>query len=466
MTPGHDLVIVANRLPVRRILREGRSVWSRSPGGLVSALVPLVKDSGGAWVGWGGTGAGAFAPFQDGRFRLHPVTLSRSEVDDFYYGFSNRTLWPLYHDAVRWPEYRRAWWDQYVEINRRFAEIAAGAAANGASVWVHDYQLQLVPGFLRALRPDLRIGFFLHIPFPPPELFAQLPWRRDILERILGADVVGFQTRAGARNFTRSVKRYAGVKGTRRTLYHDGRRVCVAAFPVSIDVERFETLARKPSVRDRAAKFRQMLGPERRVILGVDRLDYTKGIDLRLEAYRELLRRGDATVADCVFVQTAVPSRERVLTYAGLKERVEMLVGQINGEFADVGRVAVHYLHRSVPPEELVALYLAADVMLVTPFRDGMNLVAKEYVASRLDNTGVLVLSEFTGAALELRQALLVNPHDVEALAGALHQALAMPRAEMKKRMQRLRKVIKAHDVHAWGREFLQALVRTEVLVS
>jgi trehalose 6-phosphate synthase len=228
------------------------------------------------------------------------VPLSRAELDDYYYGFSNRTLWPLYHDAVRWPEYRRAFWEEYVTVNRRYADAAAKVAARGATVWVQDYHLQLVPRMLRARRPDLRVGFFLHVPFPPPELFAQLPWRREILEGLLAADVVGFQTPAGARNFVRLAKRYAGAKGSRHTLYHEGRRVRVDAFPVSIDFDKFEALARSTRVRERAEKLRAKVGPYRKVILGVDRLDYTKGIDLRLEAFRDLLARGEASTDDCV----------------------------------------------------------------------------------------------------------------------------------------------------------------------
>jgi trehalose 6-phosphate synthase len=460
MARRHRLVIVANRLPVRRALKQGRREWARSPGGLVSALAPVVEKTDAAWVGWAGVGAAAEAlkPFRDGSIELYPVRLSKAELDDYYYGFSNRTLWPLYHDAVRWPEYSRAFWDAYVAVNRRYAEAAARVAARGAMVWVQDYHLQLVPRMVRSLRPDLRVGFFLHVPFPPPELFAQLPWRREILQGLLAADVVGFQTPANARNFAWLAKRYAGAKGSRRALAHEGRRLRVDAFPVSIDVARFETLAKSRRVRERAEKLRAKIGPYRKVILGVDRLDYTKGIDLRLRAFQELLSRREVSIEDCVFVQTAVPSRERVATYTGLKERVEMLVGQINGEFADVGRVAVHYLHRSLPVDELVALYVVADVMLVTPFRDGMNLIAKEYVATRLDDTGVLVLSEFTGAALELRQALLVNPHDIDGLAAALNQALRMPRGDIRRRMRTLRAVVRAHDVQAWGRQFLEAL--------
>jgi trehalose 6-phosphate synthase len=464
MRERYGLVLVANRLPVRRVARprgasRGGPGWSLSPGGLVSALAPLLRASHGAWVGWGGTAAESLEPFDHDGLHLFPVPLSKAELDAFYYGFSNRTLWPLYHDAIRWPEYHREWWEPYLEINERYAEEASRCADKGATVWVHDYHLQLVPGILRRRRPDLKLGFFLHVPFPPQELFAQLPWRREILEGMLGADVVGFQTPEGARNFFLLARRYTKARGDSvRELTWGDRTVRIDSFPVSIDVARFEELARDEGVRKQAARFREKLGAGRKIILGVDRLDYTKGIDIRLKAFQELLERGTVSLADCVLVQTAVPSREHVVAYAGLKERVEGLVGRINGEFAELGRVAVHYLHRNLPPEELVSLYVAADVMLVTPFRDGMNLVAKEYVTTRLDDTGVLVLSEFTGAARELRQSLLVNPHDVDGLAGTLGRALRMPRGEMTRRMRKLRAVVRSYDVHMWGRDFLAAL--------
>jgi trehalose 6-phosphate synthase len=458
MSTKHELVIVANRLPVRRLQRQGRREWKLSPGGLVSALVPILEGRNGVWVGWGGHTGPAGSSFRFGDFAIQPVPLSKRELESFYYGFSNRTLWPLYHDAVRWPEYHRVWWGPYKEINRRYAEAAASVAAENAVVWVHDYHLQLVPQLLRRMRPDLRIGFFLHVPFPPQELFAQLPWRREILQGLLGADVVGFQTKTGASNFTGLAKRYARAKGSPNALAYQGRTVRAAAFPVSIDFEKFEKLARTATVQADAERFRYQLGVRRKIILGVDRLDYTKGIDIRLRAFQELLSRGDVSLEDCVFVQTAVPSRERGVTYLDLKKRVEMLVGQINGEYADVGRVAIHYLHRNLPMEELAALYVAADVMLVTPFRDGMNLVAKEYVATRVDETGTLVLSEFTGAAVEMGNALLVNPHDVDAVSSSISRALRMPRAEMGRRMRRLRSAVRNHDVFDWGREFLEAL--------
>jgi trehalose 6-phosphate synthase len=455
---GSELVVVSNRLPVTRA-RQGRGdEWDLSPGGLVSALTPVLQKRASTWVGWPGPGASAPRRLESLGIQLRPIHLSRRQVEGYYEGFSNRTLWPLYHDAVRPAEYHRAWWAAYVDVNRRFAEAAAAEAAPGAVVWVHDYHLQLVPRLLREQRPDLRIGFFLHIPFPPQELFAQIPWRRQILEGLLGADVVGFQTVVGARNFSVLCRRYADAEGARDELHLHGRTSRIGAFPISIDAEQFRRVAAAPETARRAAEFRDRLGRPQRVLLGVDRLDYTKGIDLRLLVFEELLRERRLDPRHCVLVQVAVPSREALPEYLALRNEVERLVGSINGAFGEVGRAPVHYLHRSVSTPELVALYRAADVMLVTPVRDGMNLVAKEYVASRTDERGVLVLSELTGAAHELRAALLVNPYDVEGLKGAVLHALAMPAAEQARRMSALRRTIERHTVHTWARTFLEGL--------
>lgn len=455
------LVVVANRLPLRRRSNRRDSAWELAPGGLVSTLAPILGKQGGTWVGWEGRTGEASEPFPLEGFTIHPVPLSRDDLKEYYDGFANETLWPLYHDAVRKPHFHRAWWRRYEQVNGRFAEIVANLAERNAMVWIHDYHLQRVPALLRARRPDLRIGFFLHTPFPPPELFSQLPWRREIIEGLLGADVIGFQTSAGAGNFVRLSKRFSDARGTRPVLEVGGRQVLVDAYPVSIDFKRFETLASDPDVLKRADRFRQRLGHDRKIILGVDRLDYTKGIDVRLKAYRELLAHRDFSVEDVVFVQCAVPSREGVSTYEELKERVERLVGSINGEFGSVGSVAVHYLYRDHTPEELASLYLAADVMLVTPLRDGMNLIAKEYVATRTHNDGALILSEFTGAARELSHALVVNPHDVDGLASTLAHALTMPEKEAARRMRSLRDVVRQHTVHDWGKKFLEDLART-----
>lgn len=458
-----DLVVVANRLPVKQKGGAERPVlrtigWETSPGGLVGALAPVLSARTGAWVGWPGCSGPAPGPFDHEGMHLHPVALARSEYEAFYEGFSNATLWPLYHDAIRAPEFRADWWDAYVAVNSRYAERAAAVTAINGSVWVHDYQLQLVPAMLRRLRPDLRIGFFLHIPFPPPELFMHLPWRHEIIEGLLGADVVGFQEPVAAQNFSRLARRVAGATGAAKHLLHGGRRIEVGAFPISIDVDAVTRIAGNPITTVRAAELRRNLGAPTTLLLGVDRLDYTKGIELRLRAFQELLRDRRLKPGECVMVQIAVPSRGEVSSYAEERERIERLVGEINGEFGQMGRPVVHYLHRSIPFPELVALYRAADVMLVTPLRDGMNLVSKEYVAARTDGAGVLVLSEFAGASRELSSALLVNPHDHEGLKHTIEAAVNLDPLEARKRMRSMRAAVRRHDVHAWAAEFLGAL--------
>jgi len=446
-------LVVANRLPVHR----SRDGWKTSPGGLVSALLPVLRETRGTWIGWAGVSGPPPAPFELGGFTNVAVKLTKRDLELYYEGFSNRTLWPLYHDVVRTPTFKREWWRSYVEVNRRFAEATAELAGRGAVVWIQDYHLHLVPRMLRELRPDLRIGFFLHIPFPPQELFARLPWRKQVLAGTLGADVVGFQTHVGAQNFRRLCSRYleSEVSGARVSFLD--RTTIAGSFPISIDFERFDALARDPGVVARAKELRSALGG-RRILLGVDRLDYTKGIDKRLQAFGELLDSGAVTTEDVALVQTAVPSRELVSEYEEQKQLVERLVGAINGRHGTIGTAAVHYIHRNLPPEELVALYVAADVMLVTPLRDGMNLVAKEFVAARVDEPGVLVLSEFAGAARELTQALLVNPYDWDGMAECIRIALALEPAERRRRMRALRSRVRRNDVHAWAQGFLEVL--------
>ena len=471
-----DFVVVANRLPVdQERLPDGTTAWKRSPGGLVTALEPLLRRQRGAWVGWAGI-AEEEADFDDEPIvqedlELRPVPLSADDIARYYEGFSNATLWPLYHDVIVKPIYHREWWERYVEVNRRFAEATSRAAAEGATVWVQDYQLQLVPKMLRELRPDLTIGFFLHIPFPPVELFMQLPWRTEIVEGLLGADLVGFHLAGGAQNFLFLSRRLIGVNTSRgsvgvRSRYGEvelgSRVVRVGAFPISIDSSSLDHAARDRDVRHRAREIRAELGNPRKVLLGVDRLDYTKGIDVRLKAFSELLAEGRAKRDDTVLVQLATPSRERVESYQILRNDIERQVGHINGEYAEVGHPVVHYLHRPVPRNELIAFFVAADVMLVTPLRDGMNLVAKEYVACRSDLGGALVLSEFTGAASELRQAYLVNPHDLEGVKDAIEAALNQPLEEGRRRMRSMRRQVLAHDVDRWARSFLDALAEPQ----
>jgi trehalose 6-phosphate synthase len=467
-----DFVVVANRLPIdMERLPDGSTTWRRSPGGLVTALEPLLRRRRGAWIGWAGIVDddvdNVDPPIIEEDLQLHPVVLSAEDVAEYYEGFSNATLWPLYHDVIVKPTYHREWWERYVKVNRRFAEATSRAACRGATIWVQDYQLQLVPKMLRELRPDLTIGFFLHIPFPPIELFMQLPWRTEIVDGLLGADLVGFHLAGGAQNFVILSRRLVGANTSRglvgvRSRFGEvdigSRTVRVGAFPISIDAGELDSKGRDRSVRKRAKEIRAEIGNPRKILLGVDRLDYTKGIDVRLKAFSELFAEGRVKRDDTVLVQLATPSRERVESYQVLRNDIEREVGHINGEYGEVGHPVVHYLHRPVPRDELVAFFVASDVMLVTPLRDGMNLVAKEYVACRSDLGGALVLSEFTGAAAELRQAYLVNPHDLEGVKDAIEAALKQSTEDGRRRMRALRRQVLSHDVDRWARSFLDAL--------
>jgi len=465
---GADFLVVANRLPVDlERLEDGTQRWKHSPGGLVSALEPFLRTHSGAWVGWPGIADVEVDAFEEDGLQLHPVSLSATEVRDYYEGFSNGTLWPLYHDVVAPPAFHRRWWNTYVRVNQRFADVTAKVAAQGATVWVQDYQLQLVPAMLRELRPDLRIGFFLHIPFPPVELFMQLPWRTEIIRGLLGADLVGFHRPGGAQNFLWLARRLVGLEPSRgavgvRTrpgvVQVGNRTVRVGAFPISIDSAGLDALARTKDVQQHAKQIREDLGNPKKILLGVDRLDYTKGIDVRLRALYELIADGRVDPTEVTMIQLATPSRERVDHYKQMRGEIEQAVGRINGEFSTVGHPVVHYLHQSVDRRELTAFMSAADVMVVTPVRDGMNLVCKEYVASRYDLGGALVLSEFAGAAAELTSAFLVNPHDLDGVKNALEAALTLDPAEGRRRMRALRRQVLTHDVDRWARSFLDAL--------
>jgi len=467
-----DLVVVANRLPVERVVdASGGGTWQRSPGGLVTALESVMRGRDAAWVGWAGAPGPAAEPVREEGIHLHPVGLSSTEIEEYYEGFSNETLWPIYHDVIVPATFHRAWWNTYRRVNHRFAKAVAEVAAPGATVWVHDYQLQLVPAMVRAIRPDVRIGWFNHIPFPPVELFAQLPWRRALVEGLLGADFLGFQRTPDAENFLRCCRRLLGMttKADTVTFTPSGndpfaqRTVRAAAIPISVDFRGLDQLARTPAVAARAAEIRVSLGDPKILVLGVDRLDYTKGIRHRLKAYEELLQDKAIAPPEVMLMQVALPSHERVDAYRHLREEVEGTVGRINGEFSAIGSPAVHYLHHVYPRAEMVAMFLAADVLLVTPLRDGMNLIAKEYVSCRHDLGGALVLSEFTGAWHELHQAFICNPHDIEGLKQSIMCAITAPEDERRSRMKALRKRVGDHDVQRWASRYLEALASAPV---
>jgi trehalose 6-phosphate synthase len=455
-----SFVVVANRLPVDRVEHpDGTADWRPSPGGLVTAFEPIMRRRRGAWIGWHGAADEELEPFEHEDLTLVPIQLSSSEVEEYYEGFSNATLWPLYHDAIATPEFHREWWETYVTVNQRFADHIATAAAEGAVVWVQDYHLQLVPQMLRRQRPDLRIGFFLHIPFPPTELYVQLPWRQQILEGLLGADLVGFQLPGGAQNFVRLVRNRLGLETQRdRIRMPDGREVLARAYPISIDAKGLNELAATEEAANRAAEIRHDLGEPRVMFLGVDRLDYTKGLLERIQAFGEAIAEGNIDPDEAVLLQLAVPSRERVDLYRQLRDDIDRLVGRINGEIARIGRAPITYLHVSYPRLEMAAIYRAADIMVVTPLRDGMNLVAKEYVACRQRDDGALVLSEFTGAARELRQAYLVNPHDINGLKDRLVEAMNDSPRSKARRMRSMRRHVFENDIEKWASTFLDDL--------
>ena len=445
--------------------RGGGLALAPAPGGLVTALRAALAARGGRWIGWAGLSneelgrAGGLPLPEDRRVSYAAVPLSAAEVSEYYAQFSNRTLWPLFHYFVEHARVDRADWPAYERVNERFAEVAASEAPPGATVWVHDYQLLRTPVHLRLRRPDVTIAFFLHIPFPAADVFRVLPWSRLLLQGMLGADYVGFHTASYASHFLASVERLLGAVVDREhgTILFEGREVATGVHPVGIPVQATEALARSALARPAARR------PDgARDILGVDRLDYTKGIRERLLAVERLLERHPEYRGTVVFTQVAVPTRERVAEYSRLKREVDELVGRINGRFAEEGWSPVRYLARSLEPEALAGLYARAEVALVTPLRDGMNLVAKEYVASQVGREpGVLVLSELAGAAEALQEAVLVNPFDLDGVADSIHAALAMPAVERRARMAALRDRVREMDVAAWAEGFLAAAEAT-----
>ena len=457
------LLIVSNRLPVTVRPTERGAAVERSAGGLATGLDGPHAELGGLWVGWPGSLEG-LSPQADAEvqrrladLRLVAVPLTSDEVTRYYEGYSNSVLWPLLHYSVaRLPQEVRDF-EAYAAVNERFADVIAERHRPGDLVWIHDYQLMLVPALLRERIPDARIGFFLHIPFPSSEIFRLLPQREQLLEGLLGADLVGFHTAAFVRHFASSVLRLLASRTEVDRIAWRGRSVRLGVFPMGIDAARFSRLAESPEVVASAEGHRK---DGAQLLVGIDRLDYTKGISRRLAAFETLLVRHPELREKVRLVQVAVPSRENVGAYRELRDEVEAMVGRLQGEFATSSWSPVHYLHRSLPIPELVALYRAADAVLVTPLRDGMNLVAKEFVASRPDGDGVLVLSEFAGAAAELSEALLVNPYDVEQTAATLHRALTMPADERRTRMAVLRERVMTYDVHRWARSFITRLER------
>lgn len=461
MSTSRRVILVSNRLPVTVRAEHGGLRLVPSAGGLATALGAAQRTRGGEWYGWPGDLSRA-TPVERrcieselASLSCVPVELTAAEVAHYYDGFSNGVLWPLLHyqiDKVRLDASHD--WSVYRAVNQRFAERVAERLEPGELVWVHDYQLALVPALLRELCPWARIGFFLHVPFPAPEVFNVLPWRDEVLRGMLGSDLISFHTASYRRNFCAAAVQVTSATIASGALVQDGRPISTGVHPIGINAAEFERDARGGAVEAELARLRSD-ARGRKIVLGVDRLDYTKGIPRRLLAIERLLEQHPALREKVLFVQLAVPSREKVDEYADLRRTVNELVGRINSHYGTPTGAPLQLLYRDVPRTQLIALYRAADVMLVTPLRDGMNLVAKEYVASRVDEQGALVLSEFTGAAAQLAEAIRVNPYDIGAVARAVKHALSMSEADQHARMVPLRERVRLGDVESWLDEFL-----------
>jgi trehalose 6-phosphate synthase/phosphatase len=465
------LVVVSNRLPIV-LTRDRHGTWNAQPGsgGLITALAPALRHRGGTWIGWPGTEHVAeIRPALDRAARgtgysLEPVALPDALIDGYYYGFSNEIVWPLFHDLPSRCNFVPSYWSAYQQANRIFAETIEAHTSVRDFVWVHDYHLMSVAEQLRLMQCERRTGFFLHIPFPPLDIFLKMPWRFQILHSLLEFDVLGFQTVRDTRNFVHCVRtllRNVTITGRRSSYVIDqpDNHTVVGSFPIGIDTRAFEERAAQPDVQREMALAHDRL-PNMKMILGIDRLDYTKGLPERLVAFQEALRRFPQLQGTVTLIQVVIPSREDVPEYQALRATVERLVGEINGEFTQPGWVPIHYLYRALNQTELLAYYRMSEICLVTPLKDGMNLVSKEYCACNIDGDGVLILSEFAGSAAQLhRGAIMVNPHDVEGMADAIHQAVVMPQQERRARMRRLRANVRREDIFWWTNAFLRAAI-------
>lgn len=470
---GKDrLIIVSNRLPVA-ISRDSAGNWQvkEGNGGLVTAMAPVFRDRGGLWIGWPGTTKGNKETLKkllnkgtDGSgYSFEPVMLSAEEVSNFYYGFANEILWPLFHDLQTRCNFDPSYWNAYKTVNRKFAQSISKNIINGDHIWIHDYHLMTAGKELRKMGVQSKIGYFLHIPFPSPDLFFKLPWRFDIIEGLLAYDLIGFQTLRDRRNFVqcvRAIYKNITIQGRGRVLTGqiNGRKIGIGYFPISIDFHEFADNAEKPEVAERAREIRDEIDVKH-IVLGIDRLDYTKGIPERLAAFELALKKYPELQGNISLLQLVVPSRVNIPKYRELKEQIERKVGQINGEYGRPGWTPVHYMFRSIDRQELLAFYRAADIAFITPLKDGMNLVSKEYCAANVKEDGVLILSEFAGAKDQLeRGELLVNPYDVEGVARTLLRATQLENKQRKNRMRLMRNNIRRQDLYWWVDSFLEAV--------
>lgn len=467
-------IIVSNRLPLNVSVDEGDVKIFPSVGGLATGMKSIHQNSESLWIGWAGVASDEIDEITAEKIKdlsikekCVPVPLTHQELDDYYFGFSNRVLWPLFHYFSEYADYQESFWEAYKKVNEKFAEIILKNLNEVDKVWVHDYQLLLVPQLIKEKRPDVSVGFFLHIPFPSYEIFRTLPWREEILKGMLGADLIGFHTYDYERHFISSVSRILRYETNINSIHVGNRLVKVDSFPMSIDYEKFHNAAieqsqktEKTQLQIRIDQYKELF-PESKLILSIDRLDYTKGIAKRLEALEYFLDKFPQFKEKVRLIMLAVPSREEVPQYQQLKKEVDELVGRINGKFSTPTWTPVWYFYRSLPFEELIELYTSSDIAFLTPIRDGMNLVAKEYIASRIDQTGVLILSEMAGVSHEMNDALLINPNDYNQMAETLKFALEMPEEEQISRNKIIQKRIQRYNVEKWASDFMEVLNST-----
>jgi trehalose 6-phosphate synthase len=470
------LVIVSNRLPIV-LKKETSGFWRAEPGsgGLVTAMAPVLNDCGGLWIGWPGTtdvekndlAATLRDAVKDAGYTFKPITLTAAEVAGYYHGFANEILWPLFHDLQAPCNFDPDYWRTYCKVNRKFAEVIDRSTNSDDNIWVHDYHLINVGFELRELGVKSKIGYFTHIPFPPLDLFLKLPWRFQILNALLEYDLIGFQTQRDKRNFLQCVRSmleevHVHGKGQVATVQTGRGKVRIGNFPISIDFDEFAQATASDEVERRVAEIRDDLGVgsnRRSLILGVDRLDYTKGIPERLKAFEMTLERYPQLHEKVSLVQIVVPSRTHIPKYKDLKLEIERLVSQINGRFTQTDWIPIHYMFRSIDRLELISLYRAADIALITPLKDGMNLIAKEYCAANVTENGVLIISEFAGTAAQLQQeTLLVNPYHVQEVAETIAEAVKMPFSEKRRHMKAARRKVRNSDIFWWADSFLDSV--------
>ena len=465
-----NMLIVSNRLPSSIIKREGKIRFQPSSGGLVTGLGSFYKSHQSSWIGWTGISQEKLKGEEKEEIskklaseNCHPIFLSQYQIDNYYYGFCNKTIWPLFHYFTQYTIYKKSLWGAYKRVNRSFCDAVINIAKPNDIIWIHDYHLMLLPELIRERLPDATIGFFLHIPFPSFEVFRPLPWRRQIVKGLLGADLVGFHTQDYVEHFLDSVRGMLGYEHTLGQITAGDRVVKVDTFPMGIHYERFAGAANDPEVKKEIKRIQKKIG-NRKIIISIDRLDYTKGIPLRLETFDLFLEDYPEYKEKVSLIMVAVPSRTKVEHYMLLKKQVDELVGRINGKYGTIGWTPIWYLYRFLPFHGLTALYNVADVALVTPLRDGMNLIAKEFIATKTDGKGVLVLSEMAGAAKELGEALIVNPNNREKVTQALKEALTMSNEEKIERNEIMRNRLKRYNVVRWANDFKDRLFHIKKL--